>query len=268
MKKLYPLLFVLLVGMYSCQEVITVNLNSISAKLVVEGNVNNMPGPYTIKLSTTTNYFGPAGTNPLSGAKVVIADNAGNADTLHEATPGNYLTSTLKGTIGSTYYLTITSSGKTYTAWSTMPDTVQIDSVSYSLRPAGRPGSGSLPSYVVTLSFTDPPALGNNYGFRLFHNGVLLDDIVDNRVINDKFINGNAQHYRLRNSALLIGDSVQVDLVCFDKNAFDFYNTLKGTLTAGGPFSAPPSNPTTNITNGALGTFGAYAYRSRKFQLQ
>jgi hypothetical protein len=266
MRKIIPF-FLFVCGMYSCQEVITINLNSTAPRVVVEGNINNFPGPYLIKLSNTTSYFGPAGTNALTGARVLITDNAGHADTLREITPGNYKTSTLIGTIGNTYYLTITASGITYTANSTMPDTVRIDSMSYALR-APRPGSTALPSYSITCSFTDPATVGNYYGFRLYRNAVLLDDLVSERVVSDKLINGNAQHFRLRDPALLVGDSVRVDLVCMDKANFDFYNTLKGTLSAGGPFSAPPANPISNISNGGLGSFGALSYCKRTIQLQ
>jgi hypothetical protein len=266
MRKLIPLFF-LICGFYSCTEVITVDLNSTSPKVVVDGAVSNRPGPDTIKLSMTTNYFAPAGNNALSGAKVFISDNTGHTDTLHEISPGNYLTSTTVGTIGNTYYLSIKANGQTYTASSTMPDTVSIDSMSYALR-LPRFGSAGNPTYSITCSFTDPPALGNYYGFRLYRNGIRVGDIIDNRVINDKLINGNAQHIKFRNDALIFGDSVRVDLVCMDKAGFDFYNTLKSTLSAGSPFSAPPANPITNISNGGIGYFGAQSFRSKAIQLQ
>ncbi|HEV7232274.1 MAG TPA: DUF4249 domain-containing protein [Bacteroidia bacterium] len=266
MKKL-SILILLLSGLYSCQEVITVNLSSVTPKVVVDGSITNRPGPYSIKLSTTTNYFSPSGSNPLSGARVVISDNAGNTDTLHESAPGNYVTKTLNGTPGRTYYLGITASGKQYTAYSSMPDTVGMDSLSYALRPS-RPGSTQAASYSLTCSFTDPATLGNYYGFRLYRNGMLKDDVIDNRVISDKLINGNAQHYRIRDGDLLAGDSVRIDLISFDKSAYDYFNTLRQTLSAGGPFSAPPANPASNVTNGGAGYFGAFAITSKAVQLQ
>jgi len=265
MRKLIPLLLFLLLGMYSCQEVITVNLNSVSPKVIVEGNVNNRPGPYTIKLSNTTNYFDPSTVSTLSGASVVISDNAGHTETLLETSPGNYVTSTLVGTIGRTYYLTIVAAGQTYTASSLMADTVRIDSTSMSIRP---PRGGATDStYSITLSYTDPEATVNYYGFRLWRNGLIINNIIDNRVESDKLFNGTPQQTRLRNSQLITGDSVRVDLVCFDKNAYDYYNTLKSTLSAGGPFSAPPANPVSNISNKALGYFGAFAITSRSMLL-
>jgi hypothetical protein len=266
MKKL-SILILLLSGLYSCQEVITVNLSSVKPKLVVDGSITNRPGPYTIKLSTTTNYFSPSSNNPLSGARVIITDNAGNADTLHESSPGNYTTKTLSGTLGRTYYLGIMASGQQYTAFSTMPDTVGIDSLSYSLRPS-RPGSIPSASYSITCSFTDPQALGNYYGFRHYRNGLLKGDVVDHRVVSDKLINGNAQHFRIRDGDFLAGDSVRIELIAFDKAAFDYFNTLRQTLSAGGPFSAPPANPASNISNGGAGYFGAFAITTKALQLQ
>jgi hypothetical protein len=267
MKKISPLFLFLLFGMYSCQEVITVNLNSVSPKVIVEGNINNRPGPYTVKLSNTTNYFDASSVSTLSGASVIISDNAGHSETLHESSPGNYVTSTLVGTIGRTYYLTIVAAGQTYTASSIMADTVRIDSTSFAIR-LPRPGSTNPPTYSVTLSYTDPEATTNYYGFRLWRNGLIINNIIDNRVEADKLFNGTPQQTRLRNSELVAGDSVRVDLVSFDKNAFDYYNTLKATLNAGGPFSAPPANPVSNISNKALGYFGAFAITSRSLLLQ
>ncbi len=266
MRKLI-LLFVLLCGMYSCTQVITIDLNSTAPKLVVEGTVTNHPGPDTISLSMTTNYFAPVGVNPLAGAAVYISDNAGNFDTLRQISPGKYLTHTTVGVIGRTYYLTVAANGQKYTAFSTMPDTVGIDSMSSAER-VPRFGSSGLPSFSITCSFTDPAFAGHYYGFRLYHNGILLDNIIDNRVIDDKLIVGTAQHVKFRNSALLVGDSVRVDLVCMDKAGYDFFNTLKETLTSGSPFSAPPANPITNLSNGAIGYFGAQSYKSKTIQLQ
>ena len=96
----------------------------------------------------------------------------------------------------------------------------------------------------------------------------MINNIIDNRVETDKLFNGTAQQARIRNSELVSGDSVKVDLVSFDKNAYDYYNTLKSTLSAGGPFSAPPANPVSNISNKALGYFGAFAITSRALLLQ
>lgn len=265
-KKIIPFLFLLLCAMYSCQEVVTINLSSIPAKVVVDGSITNRPGPYTIRLSTSTNYFNASTFNGLSGARVAISDNAGNTDTLSESAPGIYLTHTLAGTIGRRYYLYIAAAGKTYTATALLSDTVAIDSLSYTLRPP-RPGSAGSSTYSLTCSFTDPPIAGNYYGFRIYQNNVLKNDIIDNRIVSDKFINGNAQHARLRNGDLSSGDSVRVDLISFEKSAYDYYNGLRQALNAGSPFSAPPANPPSNLSAGGAGYFGAYAISSRSLQL-
>ena len=259
---IYCLLFTVFL---SCQKVININLNSSASKLVVEGDVNNLAGPYTFKLSRTSNYFDNSPAPAETGALVIISDNGGTQDTLHEGIPGTYSSSHLSGACGKNYSLYISSSGKQYTASQIMMDSVAIDSVSYQLRVSPRSQTAQ---YSVTLSFTDPLKLGNYYGFRVYHNRTIENDIMKNRLINDQLSNGDAFHMRFRSSDWKQNDTVRVELISFSKNAYDFYNTIKQTLEAGSPFSAPPANPVTDITNGALGFFGVYAITSRQIILK
>ena len=58
-------------------------------------------------------------------------------------------------------------------------------------------------------------------------------------------------------------DEVIVELLGIDENVYDYFNTLATILGDGqGPSSGSttPSNPNSNISNGALGYFAAYSY--------
>ena len=46
-------------------------------------------------------------------------------------------------------------------------------------------------------------------------------------------------------------------MVNIDKANYTYFYSLANT-TNGGPFSATPANPVSNIDNGGLGYFGAY----------
>src|SRR5665213_2438318 len=150
MKKIFfsflPILF-----LFSCQQVININLNSVSPKLVVEDKLSTKPGSYLVKLTQTTNFFGDTTPSFVTGAQVIINDNSGHRDTLHELYPGKYFTSTLQGTIGETYTLSVNSQGKNYSAITQMTDTLTIDSISYALHTNMHTGT----SYSVRFSFTD-----------------------------------------------------------------------------------------------------------------
>jgi hypothetical protein len=61
--------------------------------------------------------------------------------------------------------------------------------------------------------------------------------------------------------SLSTGDSVSVFLQSIDKASYDYFNTLLEISSDGQ--STTPANPNTNISNGALGYFNAYAVRTK-----
>ena len=250
--------FVFLIVVFcSCQEVINVDLNSASPRLVVEGDITTKPGPYLFKLSRTTNFFDNNIFAPEVGASVIINDNAGSIDTLKEILSGIYVTKKISGTIGNTYNLSIYTQGQKYSASAKMMDTVHIDSLTYTL------GTGKNPQYRLACAFQDPLGIGNYYAFRTYKNRAILGDVVNNRIVTDKITNGGWFRNTFRNDAIQLSDTIKVELLSVDKATYDYYNTLRATLNSGSPFSTPPANPVTNLSNGALGFFGAYAVTSR-----
>ena len=97
----------------SCQKVINIDLNSVSPTIVIVGNLNDQPGPYTVTLNQTVNFSQPNTFPTVDGAFVTIADNAGTIDTLFETTTlGTYHTKKIMGVPGRTYTLSVTSNGK------------------------------------------------------------------------------------------------------------------------------------------------------------
>jgi hypothetical protein len=90
--------------------------NKYTEVLVVDGVLTNLPGPYIIKLSLSTNLDSPY-YNPVTQASVSIWDNMGNKEELIETVPGTYVTHAedFSGIIGRKYKLEIqTNSGKYY----------------------------------------------------------------------------------------------------------------------------------------------------------
>ncbi|MFV0378280.1 MAG: DUF4249 domain-containing protein [Mangrovibacterium sp.] len=76
---------------YSCVDDFDLKLDGAQPKLVVEGIINNLPGPYYVRLTTsnTGNQTSSGGvypyidnSNPVMDAKVIISDNHGLVDTL------------------------------------------------------------------------------------------------------------------------------------------------------------------------------------------
>ncbi len=247
----------------SCEKVIQVDLNEADPRLVVEGNITSDVGPYTVKLSQTANYFGKSEYSPVTGASVAISDNQGNKEVLTDQGDGTYLTQNLQGTPGRTYTLDIVADGQNYTATSTMAQQVVIDSTFFYYN------DGSLSvfapeGFYISYNFIDPPE-ENYYRFESFvgdtlgkvtaARGEFLDDLqiggelgAETSIWFDPFNNFE------------LGDSITVRVSSIDKDIYDYYITLaEAKASSGGGFGSIPQNPPSNISNDALGFFGAFS---------
>lgn len=245
---------------WSCQEIIQVDLNSASPNLIIDASVSDQQGPYTAVLSQTVDFDKNSTFPPVSGALVVISDNAGNTDTLAENTPGTYQTSNIAGIPGRTYTLTVKSKNKIYTAISTMPLPVPIDTIISKNR-------FDTKYKVLSVSFVDPKGIDNYYRLLeriTYHKPdperIILPTL--GTVSTDNLMDGTKITVSpgLNQPELIIGDSVLVSLECIDKNVYTFFRTA----TQRGNQSTTVSNPVSNISNGALGYFSAYTVRYYK----
>ncbi len=259
------------IAFQSCQNVISVDLNKANPQIVIEGKVTDQPGPYTVTISKTGNYFDPVlEFPPVSGAAAIISDKEGNTDTLRETAAGTYITSALRGITGRTYSLTVISEGKTYNGVSFLPRKVFIDSLSATSFHA--PGGNKV--YEINITFTDPPETKNYYRVVLHINSLPPDSVADGRyyLYTDKLFNGNTitQEIRFRNDVNIIhpGDTLTVDLLSIDEATYNYFNTLKDIVGENDRnISASPANPNTNLSNGSLGYFSAYAIDSKSIIL-
>ena len=100
--------------------------------LVVDGIITNQPGPYTIRLSYSSELR-LIKQNAVQGCAVIISDNNGYSEILNELEPGKYVTTNpaFQGVVGRQYKLTIhTPSEQTYESdFQELKNTVGIDSV-------------------------------------------------------------------------------------------------------------------------------------------
>ncbi len=255
----------------SCQKVISVDLNRTNPQIVIEGVLTDQPGPDTVFVSETGNYFGPSLSYPqIDGANVVVAGDRETFDTLSEARPGVYVANPgIIARTGTTYTLTVRANGKLYQALSSVPVKVPIDTVYTQklVEPDGDHG------YYVHVVFQDPPEPGNYYCVHLFTNREPEDSVTGQRYIltDDKITNGNLVNFQIRagRNNVKPGDTLTVELLSIDKSTYDYYNTLNDIIqTDNSPTSLSPANPTTNLTNGALGYFAAYRVDRRRILLR
>jgi hypothetical protein len=268
---IFALAFFSIVSFLSgCQQVVSIDLNTSNPRVVIEGNIKDQPGPYSVLLSMTGSYFDTTlATPPISHAQVVITDDHGNRDTLKEVISGTYQSSTLIGISGRTYTLSVKADGKEYMAISSMPTKVFIDSL-YALPRHGLNGESG---YDIYVTFKDPPELGNYYRINARSSAVIPADSIDGRryrLFTDKLTNGNEMTERIRAGRnVSVGDTIIIELCSIDKASYDYFHTLSDILSSDrSPTSLSPANPNTNISGDALGYFAAYTIDSKQIVLR
>ncbi|MBC8319801.1 MAG: DUF4249 domain-containing protein [Bacteroidetes bacterium] len=250
----------------SCEKVIDLDLNTAEPRLVIEGNITSNPGPYLVSLSTSGDYYTTHGINPVSGANIIISNELGHADTLFEFKPGIYHTSTLTGETNRTYTIVVDYNGKEYSGSETLPHKVYIDSLSYEKMEFTGPGGGGgedKPRYSIYCTFLDPIETVDYYRFDILVNGIPMGGFRSYYYLaSDQLFNGHIVQYPIRWVESQPGDTVTISLHTIGFNTWEYFRTLNDALSGGG-MGSTPYNPITNLSNNALGYFGAYAIDSK-----
>lgn len=246
----------------ACTKNINPPVPDATPQIVIEANVTNASGPYQVSI-TTTSPINETYTFPtVSGAVVTIVDNKGMYDSLTETSPGIYTTrDNWRGVPGNTYTLRVTHAGKSYTASSTMPQQVPLDSITFIQ--TSRLGNAGLIEAVP--NFQDPPGSLHYYRFTLTDQGFPINIIflMDDRLAEGKYFRLPLQQYLNGvKQPLGMGDDLSVSMYCIDQATFNYFNELN-QLDIANPFSSvSPANPVTNLSGGALGYFSAQAVQT------
>lgn len=236
---------------------IDLKLKDAGKQYVVEGNITDQPGPYTVTISQTGAFTSSTSFEGVAGAQVIIWDNAGDSETLQEVQPGIYESEHLTGQTGRTYSLRIAVDNKVFTASSTMPYKVPFDSLAIREEP-----NENKTVLAAIPFFTDPKGQGNYYRFNQYINGQLDKTLYE---LSDDFTDGQANTWPLLrsdpDSTLKPLDQVTVDMQCIDHPVYEYWFSMDESST--GDASNIPSNPVTNLQGGALGYFSAHTSQTR-----
>jgi hypothetical protein len=242
----------------SCEKVIEIDLNTTAPQIVIEGEMSDQAGIYTVKISKTVNFSDANNYPPVQGATVTITDNTGLSETLTESAAGIYKTRNLLGVGGRTYTLNVNIAGKIYTAVSAMPTLVPLQGIKIIPSNLLRPGQDTGARFIAIPNYIDPPSIGNCYRFIQTLNGKADNAFI---VFNDNVNNGmpNQRPIFSRNLELRKGDTLTVEMRNIDKTVYEYFYSLNQSSGEGPGGGSTPANPVNNIVGGALGYFSAYS---------
>ena len=264
MLKKYFITFLAGIFLIGCEKEIQLALDPNQSLLVIDGSITDEVGPYYINLSKSTSISAPSNYFAVTNALVIVKDNLGQIDTLKHEKEGRYKTNKIKGIYGNTYYLEVQVEDKKYSANSTMPQKVVLDSLRinpFTLNSEVR--------YSVIPVYTDPIILGNSYRFIQKINDTLDQTF---HVFNDNLNNGKENQRPLRGGSdsleVKLKDIVAVEMQCITRPTFLYYFTLYQQSGAGPGGGTTPANPPSNIIGGALGIFSAHTVQRRQIQIK
>jgi len=239
----------------SCEKVIDLELKESEPVIVIYADIDDESDNQYVRISKTYSFTEPNKFNAVTGARVIVTNQTGGVINFSEISPGVYQSPRFRGRSGVRYTLDVTVEGQKYTAVSTMPEKVFLDSLNF--REISFFGKTS--SYLVA-NFQDPGGIQNQYRYLLSVKSKVVEDVVTEDRFNDGNKVANTIFHELDD--LEPGDAIELDLQCIDRNVYRYYYAFGQNLGEGGPPVAP-ANPPSNISNGALGVFSVHTSSKR-----
>ena len=259
-KKMRNIIFFLMIlGFISCESEIDIDIKDSESQIVIEANISTFIDDSKVKISKTLNLDDGLPYPTVNDALVTITNNnTAEVFILSETESGIYKNPYLIGVDEHNYILDIIIEEETYTASSTIPQIVvleslvQIGEVSDSNGGGGPGGQNRSDRNIAEIIpvYNDPIEFTNYYQFVVTRNDTILSNIFIQR---DYAFNGLKNSKSLKIEAIK-DDILKIDMQCIDEAV---YNYLLGLSKNIHQSSATPTNPDSNISNNALGYFKA-----------
>ncbi|PZR21726.1 MAG: DUF4249 domain-containing protein [Flavobacterium psychrophilum] len=255
--KLYKILSLLIAfAMISCEDVISVDLDTAASRLVIDASIDWVKGTpgneQKIILSTTTGYYN-ADFPTVSGAEITVTNTLGTVFSFVEsANTGEYVCTNFEPVIGETYQMVIHLNGQTYTASETLTSAPDIMENIEQDNEGGMGGD----EVEITFYYQDNPLVDNYYLFGIRSPQVAFPQY---EIEDDENNQGNVVPEYYSHEDLKPGDVVNIRLYGISKQYHDYMNKLiiaSGADT--GPWPATPSAVRGNVVNQT--DFNNYAF--------
>ncbi len=248
--------------LFSCQDVVDIELDSASKRLVVEGAVQSHLDTQFVKLSYTSDFFETTlpDYSALSNAEVELFEDNISLGKMTFHTKKEQFEIFHRPEIGSEYYIDITL--PTGELFRSEPEELrfagQIDSI-YSEVDESNFILGD--AVQVLLSTQEVEGTGDAYQWKVFINGEYQSTGEDLFFINDDLIEGNtlnrAPVYVFSSDEYdnRIEEDGRIEVVVWQagitRNYYRYIAQLADQSFTGGPFDTPPAEIRSNIYNTA-----------------
>jgi len=243
-KYVYILLSVLI---FSCEDVIDVDLNTAAPRLVIDASLNWFKGTVgneqQIKLTLTAPFF-DAEVPPATGAEVRVIKASDDVFIFTEVgSTGVYMNSNFIPQLDETYELEIIYEGETYRGTETMNSVVEVEFVEQNDE-----GGFSGEETELKAFYTDPADEDNYYFFEFISDIPVIPAL---EVYDDEFTDGNQIFGFYTEEDLETGDIVVIRNYGVSERFYEFMFLLlqQNNDEGGGPFETQPATVRGNCIN-------------------
>ncbi|WP_452229592.1 MULTISPECIES: DUF4249 domain-containing protein [unclassified Lacinutrix] len=246
MKRLL-MLPILTIFLFSCEDVVDIDLPNSEPRLVIDASINwfkDTPGnEQSIKLTLSAPFYDNE-IPPANNAQVIIMDANNNSfQFLEEDQTGIYYNTTFVPEINGTYNLSINYNGELFTATETLKSVAEIEYVEQDLE-----GGFSGEETEIKAYFTDPVDEENYYFFE-YTPSINMPATLD--TFKDEFVNGNEIFGFYIEEDLDSGESVIIRNYGVSQRFYEFMFILlqQSSEDGGGPFETQPATVRGNCIN-------------------
>ena len=266
MKKAITVLFISIVTLNSCTDVVRVNVPEAAPRLVVEASLDWEKGTngstQFITLTESAPFFGITSNSPVTTATVKVTNTSANQEFIfsHQGN-GIYRTDSFLPILNDSYTLEISYDGETYRAEETLIPLADIDEVNES-----RTGGFDVEALEANIYFNDPVDEENFYLFRFEELGDILPQLL---AIPDEFTNGNRMKVFFEKiddedtdeEAFVSGDVANMSFYGISKQYYNYMDLLIDQYeNSQNPFGTVPASIKGNCVNITVPEHYAFGY--------
>lgn len=249
--KLFITIIITSFSIISCEEVVDVDLETATAKLVIDASIKWEKGTsgneQKIKLTTTTDYY--SSTIPVATGAVVTVTNTTLSTPvtyqfIEDGQTGEYNCTNFAPIIGNSYTLNVVYKGQNYTSTSIFMATPVITRTEQSIKP----GFEGKDVYEIKFYFQDNGNQDNFYIVGAKNKNIAYPEY---GVIDDNFFQGNEMFALYRNEKMEKGDVIEFSLQEITEKYSNYMIKLLSIAGSdgGNPFATPPATLRGNIIN-------------------
>ncbi len=253
-KKLSIFISLISLAFFACEDVIEIDLNSVEPRIVIEAKLFNQLYPATVLITKTSDFFDTVTYNTISDAEVFISDNSGNSIRLYETDTSGIYQADLFGEIGKIYTLNVKSEGETYISTAEMKHSLKIDSFKTVYHGDEIPYFEE--GYELNCYIGDSVNVNEYCMLNIYKN---FEKSFNIYLYDDTYTDGSSFKYTFFIETFQAGDTAMIEMLTCDRGVYDYLYTYAEIASDYFQDSGTPYNPTSNISNGALGYFGVFS---------